>query len=143
MTIMTIQAHCDNQAVVEIINQRSSKDQGAMHLRFAEARFGCFIIAKHISEVHNTLADALSRDSLPLISHQHRNVYLTGLPHQTIKYLSAVGTPFANFLWVPGSAHCRYAHMPRLEQVLAKSSQVHQVILWRVWDQSSTNTTIL
>ena len=40
---MTIQARCDNQAVVEIINRRSSKDQEAMHLlcclSFAEVTF--------------------------------------------------------------------------------------------------------
>ena len=58
---MTIQARCDNQAVVEIINQRSSKDQEAMHLlcclSFAEARFGCFITAKHISGIQTTLVD--------------------------------------------------------------------------------------
>ena len=42
--------------------------------QFCWGQIWCFIIAKHISEVHNTLADALSRDSLPLISHKHRNV---------------------------------------------------------------------
>lgn len=61
---MTIQARCDNQAVVEIINRRSSKDQEAMHLlrclSFAEARFGCFLTAKHIAGIQNTLAYALS-----------------------------------------------------------------------------------
>ena len=71
---MTIQARCDNQAVVEIINWRSSKDQEAMHLlrclSFAEARFGFFITAKHISGIHNILADALSRDNVPFfLSH--------------------------------------------------------------------------
>ena len=39
-------------------------------LSFSEARFGWFITAKHISRIHNTLADTLSRDNVPFfLSH--------------------------------------------------------------------------
>ena len=63
---MTVQARCDNAAVVHIINAGSSKDKDAMHLRrclaFITAKYEINMIACHIQGVHNSLADAISRN---------------------------------------------------------------------------------
>ena len=60
----TVQARCDNAAVVEIVNSASSKD---MHLRrclaFIVANYDISLIANHVAGSDNSLADALSRDN--------------------------------------------------------------------------------
>ena len=54
---------CDNEAVVHILNSRTSKVPALMHLLrdllLSEARFS--FSAKHVPGVHNEIADALSR----------------------------------------------------------------------------------
>ena len=58
----------DNMATVNIINSRTSHNGEAMHLMrclaFIQARWQVSVAAKHIPGVHNTLADALSRNKL-------------------------------------------------------------------------------
>jgi len=58
--------HCDNSAVVEAINKRSSKDEAIMHmlrsLFFIEAHHQFHSTAVHIAGSLNNLADNLSRN---------------------------------------------------------------------------------
>ena len=60
---------CDNAAVVAVINTGSSKCEQVMHLMrslfFFTANCNIFLMAKHIPEVDNVAADALSRGKLP------------------------------------------------------------------------------
>ena len=57
----------DNQAVVEILTSRTSKDHLLMHLvRCLAAFFGFQFVAQHVPGVLNTVADAISRNNIPL-----------------------------------------------------------------------------
>ena len=66
----TVQIRCDNMAVVSIVNHGSSKNHEAMHLArclaFIAGKFDFHMEATHIKGADNLLADALSRDNLPL-----------------------------------------------------------------------------
>ena len=63
-------AHCDNQAVVEVINSGSCRDANLMQLlrglHFVKAHFDISMKAVHIPGQKNGLADAISRDKLSL-----------------------------------------------------------------------------
>ena len=63
-----VKAHCDNQAVVAVLNSRYSKDQVLMQmlrcLFFIEAKRQFKLTAVHVPGVHNDLADDLSRNRL-------------------------------------------------------------------------------
>ena len=65
-----VRVQCDNMAVVDIINKGSSRDRDVMQLMrclsFLMAKGEFYMVASHIKGVDNTLADALSRDNLPL-----------------------------------------------------------------------------
>ena len=67
--------HCDNQVVVACLRSRTSKCKGVMHLLrclfFIEARQRCYLHPVYIDTHANCLADALSRDNLPLFRFQH------------------------------------------------------------------------
>ena len=60
--------HCDNQAVVAVLNSRSSKQPQLMHmlrcLFFVEASYGFELFASYIPTKANDLADDLSRNNL-------------------------------------------------------------------------------
>lgn len=64
--------HCNNIAVVHIVDQGSSRDQHTMHLvrclAFIKSKFHLF--ATHIKGSNNTKADPLSRDNLQLFPPQ-------------------------------------------------------------------------
>ena len=64
----TVQVLCDNEAVVTIVNKRTTKDTECMHLvrclAFIKAKFNVDLVASHIKGKLNTLADALSRNCL-------------------------------------------------------------------------------
>lgn len=66
---LTVQARCDNAAVVAIVNSGSSRGRDAMHLRrclaFIVAKCEINLVCSHIAGVENSLADALSRDNAP------------------------------------------------------------------------------
>ena len=66
----TIEAQCDNSAVVAMINWGSGKNPEAMHLMrclaFFMAKFQFTLVARHIPGTSNVLADALSRGNLSL-----------------------------------------------------------------------------
>ena len=76
----------DNMAVVEIIKARTSRDSTIMHilrrLHFLCALHGIDVSAVHIPGVENTLADALSRNDLPLffLSHPKASEHPTPVP---------------------------------------------------------------
>ena len=61
-----VKVHCDNMAVVYIVNHGSSKNPDAMHLArclaFIAAKREFLITATHIKGADNVTADALSRN---------------------------------------------------------------------------------
>ena len=63
-----IRCHCDNMAVVEVINSRDSRDKEMMHLlrclSFVAGHFHLVAEAVHLPGRENTRADALSRNNL-------------------------------------------------------------------------------
>jgi len=65
---LVVCCRCDNDAVVAVVNRRTSRDQDLMHLlrclSFFEAAFSFRVVASHIPGVENTLADDLSRNKL-------------------------------------------------------------------------------
>ena len=67
-------AHCDNQAVVEVVNSGYSRDPQLMQLLrslfFVTAQFEISLRAVHIPGKENTEADAISRDNLILFHFQ-------------------------------------------------------------------------
>ena len=71
----SVLVQCENSAVVSIINHGASKNQDTMHLArclaFITAKFDFHMQASHIKRIDNILADALSRDNLPLLCFLH------------------------------------------------------------------------
>ena len=67
---MSVLAHCDNQAVVEVVNAGYSKDPHLMQLLrslfFVTAHLEIALRAVHIPGESNRGADAISRDNLIL-----------------------------------------------------------------------------
>ncbi len=65
-----VQFNCDNAAVVAVITSGSAKDVWLAHLLrclfFLEAKYKFHAVATHVPGVQNCLADALSRDHVPL-----------------------------------------------------------------------------
>ena len=65
----SVMAHCDNAAVVSVINSGSSKDPDLMHLTrcltFIKVKFDFALFSSHVPGVNNELADALSHNNLP------------------------------------------------------------------------------
>ena len=63
--------HCDNQAVVTIVNSGYSKDRDIMHmiycLFFIRAYWDFQLLAEHIPGEHNKAAEAISRENFPLL----------------------------------------------------------------------------
>jgi len=61
-------AHCDNEAVIVILNKRYSKDPHLAHmlhtLFFVEAHFQLQLKAAHTLGLHDTLADLLSSNQV-------------------------------------------------------------------------------
>ena len=70
-----VRAWCDNEAVVCIVNQGTSRDPEVMHLvrclAFVKARFQFKLVASHIRGSSNIKADALSRNNLQLFQSLH------------------------------------------------------------------------
>uniref|UniRef100_A0A1X7U387 RNase H type-1 domain-containing protein n=1 Tax=Amphimedon queenslandica TaxID=400682 RepID=A0A1X7U387_AMPQE len=69
-----VQFRVDNMAVVNILKGLYSRDNHLMHLVrllvFFTSRYDFWFGAIHIKGAHNTLADALSRDNIPLFFSQ-------------------------------------------------------------------------
>ena len=71
----TVLAWCDNASVVAVINGGYSWDAIVMHLLrclfFLSSIYSFQLYARHIPGSHNELADALSRNRLPLFQAQY------------------------------------------------------------------------
>ena len=70
----TVRCNCDNEMVVCVVNQKYARDTLLMHmircLFFVCAKFNINLVAKHTPGRDNALADALSRNNLPLFFSQ-------------------------------------------------------------------------
>ena len=93
-TGQVVSCRCYNEAVVSVINSRSSKDPSLMHLlrclTFFEAKLSCRVVASHIAGIENELADALSRNNLPF--------FLQALPPKTLLGESVPPRPLVDML---------------------------------------------
>ena len=80
----TVCCHCDNIAVVEVINRQRAKDCLLSHLLrclfFASAQFDFDVVARHTPGRENGAADALSRNKLPLFFLQVSHAVLSPTP---------------------------------------------------------------
>ena len=67
--------HCDNQVIVACLRSGTSKSKGVMHLLrclvFIEARQRCHLHPVYVDTHTTYLADALSRNNLPLFLLKH------------------------------------------------------------------------
>ena len=101
----TVRVLCDNEAVVNIINSGSSKCPEAMHLMrclaFISARFQVHLFASHIKGVDNPIADALSRNNMPLfrLQHSRANIASTPIPQPLIKLLLETKPDWLSQAW--------------------------------------------
>lgn len=90
----SIMVHCDNQAVVEVVNSGYCKDPIMMQLIrclfFISARFEISLRAIHIPGHLNTGADAISRNNLPLFHSQvpRARPAPTPIPHALMDLLA-------------------------------------------------------
>ena len=88
-----IQVHCDNQAVVEMVNSGHSKDMEISHLLrclfFIIAAFKITLVASHIQGKDNVKADAISRNNLSLFRLQAPEESQAGtvIPKSVVKLL--------------------------------------------------------
>lgn len=84
---------CDNAAVVSIINHGASRNPEAMQLTrclsFLAAKWEFHLRAEHIRGVDNILADALSRNNLPLfrVLHPQASPSPSVIPEQVLDLL--------------------------------------------------------
>ena len=85
--------HCDNQAVVEMVNSGHSKDMEISHLLrclfFITAAFEITLVASHIQGKDNVKADAISRNNLSLFCLQAPKASQTGtvIPESVVELL--------------------------------------------------------
>ena len=86
-----IECRSDNQAVVAVINSRSSHDDCMMHmlrvLFFVEARFDFVVKATHIPGIHNKLADDISRNRCSSLTQQMLQEEATPIPQPLLNLL--------------------------------------------------------
>ena len=70
---LSVRFHCDNSAVVALLNAGAARDNSLMHLMrcfsFVATKFNFFFSACHIRGRENVLADALSRNNLRMFLH--------------------------------------------------------------------------
>ena len=83
--------HCDNQAVVAVLNSRSSKEPLVAHLLrcffFYSAFFNFNYSATHILGTLNTPADALSRGNLSLFLSFYPQAQQSPIPQQLMEFV--------------------------------------------------------
>jgi hypothetical protein len=97
--------YCDNQSVVAVIKARYSRDDELMHLLrslfFFEACFGFQVQARHVPGVHNGVADALSRNKLPLFFLKAHSAEKspTPIPVELLQLLQEVQTDWTSSSW--------------------------------------------
>ena len=102
---LTVQANCDNSAVVDIVNHQTAKDDLLCHLMrclfFACAHFDVTVVAKHTPGICNGAADALSRNNLSHFSAQvpHHSSIPTFIPPDIPQGLSAKRPTWTSQEW--------------------------------------------
>jgi len=95
---LDVKCHSDNQAVVAVMQTRTSRDPNIMHLlrclSFMEARFEFYLSAEYIPGSQNDLADDLSRNRLSSFLQKATRVSLkpTAIP-QSLRDLLLVEKP--------------------------------------------------
>jgi len=95
---LDVKCHSDNQAVVAVMQTRTSRDPNIMHLlrclSFVEARFEFYLSAEYIPGSQNDLADDLSRNRLSSFLQKATRVSLkpTAIP-QSLRDLLLVEKP--------------------------------------------------
>ena len=81
---LSVRFHCDNSAVVALLNAGAVRDDSLMHLMrclaFVSAKFNFVVSSCHIRGNDNTLADALSRNNLPLFLRSRPQAQATPTP---------------------------------------------------------------
>ena len=98
-------AHCDNMAVVEVVNSGYSKDGALAQLLrvlfFARAQWEVEIKAVHIPGRQNVLADALSRNKMQLFFSQAPGAIRepTEVPTQLVELLVTVQPDWMSPVW--------------------------------------------
>lgn len=95
---LTVQARCDNSAVVVILNWGNSRDPDVMHLvrclAFIKAKYQFSLFATHIPGINNDLADALSRNNLPYFFSHHQQAVTDPTPiRQELLDLNVISKP--------------------------------------------------
>ena len=72
---LSVQARCDNSAVVAILNWGNSQNPEVMHLMrclvFIQPKFQFCLFTSHIQGIENDLADALSRNNMDHFRYHH------------------------------------------------------------------------
>ena len=100
-----VTAHCDNMAVVEVVNSGYSKDGALAQLLrvlfFARAQWEVEIKAVHIPGRQNVLADALSRNKMQLFFSQAPGAIRepTEVPTQLVELLVTVQPDWMSPAW--------------------------------------------
>ena len=123
----SLSCRCDNEAVVHIINSGTSKDPSVMGLmrclHFIVARFNILMSASHVAGSKNSIADALSRNNLPLFFNEHSQadpspapiplVLLDLLIHTQPDWTSHAWNSMFNTIFSSHSQKAPYALMPQ------------------------------
>lgn len=105
-TGLTVQARCDDAAVVADFNQDYSKNADVMHLlrtlAFIKAKFRFLLVASHIPGKGNDLADVLSRDNLSyfLSNHPQANENPSSLPQELLDLIVVVKPDWTSVSWI-------------------------------------------
>ena len=104
---LSVRFHTDNSAVVALLNQGSVRDNGLMHLMrclsFVAAKFDFVFSLTHVRGVDNVLADALSRNKLPvfLATYPQANLSPTLLPLAIQELLISKKPDWTSPDWIP------------------------------------------
>ena len=93
----------DNMAVVEVVHSRTSHNPLLLHLLRClvfYAAWYCFdFVAQHLPGVHNTAADALSRNNLTLFSSLYPQISRCPIPQPVVDLLVEVQPNWGSHAW--------------------------------------------
>jgi len=101
----TIHVLSDNTAAVAAVNNCTSALEKSAHLlrclAFLTAHHQCELVARHIPDQHNILADALSRNNVQLfrVLHPQAHPWPATLPEQLIKLLITEQPDWTSHRW--------------------------------------------
>lgn len=104
--------HCDNQAVVTIVNSGYSKDKDIMHmircLFFIRAHWDFQLLAEHIPGENNKAADAISRNNFPLFFQVSPDAapQATPIPQALLSWLVEQQPDWTSTTWVKLFRNC-------------------------------------